>query len=98
LKGKKRVRLDVVESDWKSYMGSSQELLDDIKSDGLMNFEKSIICLCDSKAMLNYMELHYQMEHNVLLRDDYYNNIINIRLHSSTLRKNKKEISHLTVR
>lgn len=96
LKGKTRVRLDKVESDWKKYMGSSQELLEDVKRYGEKNFKKMVLCLCTSKSNLNYMELEYQIKFGALFRDDFYNNILNIRINGNTI--NKEEIKKLSIR
>jgi len=35
---------------------------------------------CGSKWELAYFEIKEQLEKNVLLRDDYYNGIINVRI------------------
>jgi hypothetical protein len=80
LKGKKRIRIDFKESDWKSYTGSSNELNEDIQKYGKENFTFIIIKLCNSKWELAYFECKIQMEQNVLLREDYYNGIINVRI------------------
>jgi hypothetical protein len=80
LKGKKRVRLDKKESDWKDYYGSSNKLLSDVEKYGKDNFKREIIILCKSKFELSYFELLEQIKNNVLLDDNYYNEIINIRL------------------
>lgn len=80
LKGKKRSRIDFKESDWKSYTSSSKELNEDIQKHGKENFTFEIIRTCDSKWSLAYFEIKEQIEQNVLLRDDYYNGIINVRI------------------
>lgn len=80
LKGRVNKRRGVKESDWRSYWGSCKELLDDKKIVGWRHFEKKILILCESKAEMNYAELLYQIKYDVLFRDDFYNNMINIRL------------------
>ena len=56
-------------------------LLGDI---GVFSFKDSfsfeIIEICDSKFALAYREAKIQFEEEVLLRDDYYNGIINLRV------------------
>jgi hypothetical protein len=80
LKGKKRARIDFKESDWKSYTGSSNDLNDDIKKYGKDNFTFTILKFCNSKWELAYFECKIQLEKDVLLREDYYNGIINVRI------------------
>lgn len=80
LKGKTRNRIDQKESDWKTYTSSSKELNEDIVKHGKENFEFRIIKICGSKWELGYEEIKEQIARNVLLRDDYYNGIINVRI------------------
>lgn len=80
LKGYKRNRITKTDSDWKNYTSSSKELNEDILKYGKENFEFKIIKTCDSKWSLAYFEIKKQIEQNVLLRDDYYNGIINVRI------------------
>jgi len=80
LKGKKRKRIDFVESDWKYYTGSSDKLNIDIASLGKDNFMFKIIRFCENKFELSYFEAKYQFDNDVLLKEDYYNGIINCRI------------------
>lgn len=80
LKGKKRVRKDLVSSDWKEYTGSSNELNTDIEKFGKDQFRFTILEWGYSKFELGYKELKKQIEEEVLLRNDYYNGIIRVRL------------------
>jgi len=80
LKGKKNKRRSTVETDWKTYWGSSERLTRDIEELGKNNFTREIIYLCKARGETNYMEAYFQFNENVLLRDDNYNGIINIRL------------------
>jgi Putative endonuclease segE, GIY-YIG domain len=80
LKGKVKNRIDYKESDWKSYTSSSNELNEDIKKYGKENFNFKILKSCNSKWELAYFEIKEQLDNNVLLRDDYYNGIINVRI------------------
>lgn len=80
LKGKKRKRIDKKESDWKIYTGSCNELNSDIQNLGKENFSFEIIRVCNSKWALAYYEIKEQIECGVLLSDDYYNGIINVRI------------------
>jgi len=80
LKGKKNKRIEIKESDWKDYTSSSKELNEDIQKYGKENFEFIIIRECGSKWELAYFEIKEQIEKNVLMKDDYYNGIINVRI------------------
>lgn len=80
LKGNKRNRISVTSSDWKSYTSSSKDLNEDIIKHGKENFEFKIVRTCDSKWALAYYEIKEQIDRNVLLREDYYNGIINVRI------------------
>lgn len=80
LKGYKRKRKKVVDTDWKTYTGSCQRLNDDIDDLGKEIFRFEIIRFGNSKSELAYVETYYQMINHVLLSDDYYNGIVNIRL------------------
>lgn len=80
LKGKKRKRLSIVETDWKTYTSSSNELNEDILKHGKQNFKFEIIKFCENKSQMAYFEAKEQFDREVLLREDYYNGIINLRL------------------
>lgn len=80
LKGKKNKRISITESDWKTYTSSSNELNADIIKLGKDKFIFKIIKTCCSKSELAYFEAKYQFDNNVLLREDYYNGIINCRI------------------
>lgn len=82
LKGKKRGRRVVKESDWKSYYGSSNDLKADIEKYGKENFKREILELTTCKWENAYLELMWQLKENALLREDYYNGILNLRLNS----------------
>jgi hypothetical protein len=80
LKGKSRNRINFKESDWKSYTSSSNELNKDIIKYGKDKFVFKIIKIGRSKWELAYEEIKEQISRNVLLRTDYYNGIINVRI------------------
>lgn len=86
-KRRKRIR---VESDWRSYFGSSAELLADVKKYGPENFTREILRFCSTKGDCSYYELKEQIERNVLETDDYYNNYIGGKIHSKHLTINRK--------
>lgn len=80
LKGKKKNRRVEKETDWKTYTGSSNELNDDIKNLGKEKFSFDILRFCNSKSHLAYEEIKYQIQNDVILKEEYYNGIINCRL------------------
>jgi hypothetical protein len=80
LKGRKNSRIDYKESDWKIYTSSSNELNADIEKYGKDKFTFRILRTCDSKWSLAYFEIKEQLGEDVLLRDDYYNGICNVRI------------------
>ena len=81
LKGKTRRRHVVKETDWKKYYGSSETVKLMIEEKGVDNFHREILYLCTSKGQLGYLEAKYQFVNDVLLRDDYYNGIIQCKIH-----------------
>ena len=80
LKGFKRKRKKICETDWKDYYGSSEELKKDVELHGKENFKRIILKLCTCKWQLKYEELKFQIENNVLFRNDTYNGIVNVRI------------------
>ena len=80
LKGKKRKRIDFKESDWKSYIGSSDSLKIDIDTLGSNKFKFEILKFCNNKFELSYFEAKMQFDKDVLLDENYYNGIINCRI------------------
>lgn len=80
LKGKKRKRIEFVESDWRTYVSSSNELVNDLQKLGKEKFKFEILRFCSNKSQLAYYEAKEQFDREVLLKEDYYNGIINLRL------------------
>lgn len=89
VKGKsKRIK---VESDWKSYWSSSDELKSDVKKLGEENFTKEIIHLCYGKGELSYLEAREQFDRRVLeSATDWYNSWIMVRVNASHLKTLRK--------
>lgn len=93
LKGKKRKRKSLVESDWQTYWGSSEHLLADIAELGPENFSREILYFCTTRGQLSYLEAKEQFDREVLLTDEYYNGIINVRIGGSqALKESLKNI------
>lgn len=80
LKGKKNKRHFDIETDWKTYTSSSNELNEDLKDLGKDSFKFEIVKLCDSKFELAYYEAKMQFDNDVLIKDGFYNGIINCRI------------------
>jgi hypothetical protein len=70
LKGKKRKRKVVKESNWLQYSSSN----DVLKKSNIIH--KEILKVCYSKLQLTYTEVKYQFLHNVLEDETYLNNNI----------------------
>ena len=85
LKGKKRKRTVVKESDWNKYYGSSEEVKLLVEQQGPETFKREILRLCSTKGECTYYEAKYQFDFDVLLRDDYYNEFIGCKIHSKHL-------------
>jgi hypothetical protein len=81
LKGMKRRRTKVTESDWKTYYGSSEEVKLLVEENGVNNYKREILHLCNKKGEMSYLEAKEQFDRNVLLSDEYYNGIINCKIH-----------------
>jgi len=85
-KRNRRVRTRV-ESDWKKYFGSNKEVQALVESNGIENYKRDILRLCKTKGEMSYYEAKLQFDHDVLLRDDYYNEFIGCKIHSRHLKK-----------
>jgi len=81
LKGKTRKRKIVKESDWMDYYGSSEEVKLLVEEQGPKAFHREIIHLSRTKGEMSYMEAKEQFNREVLLSDEYYNGIINCKIH-----------------
>jgi len=81
LKGKTRKRRSIVESDWMKYYGSSELVKQRLIEHGEVGFRRDILHFGKSKGELGYLEAKEQFDRNVLLDDNYYNGIINCKIH-----------------
>ena len=80
-KKKKRVKVD---SDWKDYYGSSDELKADVEKHGKHNFSREIIRFCSSKTEMSYYEAHEQFARGALLTTESYNSWIMVKVRKNT--------------
>jgi hypothetical protein len=85
-----RRRRRKVESDWKNYYGSSVLLSEDIETLGREKFKRTILRLCKTKAECAYFEAKYQFDKDVLLKDEYYNAWIMVKVRRNHLSGVKK--------
>jgi hypothetical protein len=79
-------------SDWQTYYGSSEHLKADVAIMGADNFSRTILKFCKATGELTYEELKEQMYRKVLESDEYYNGIIQVKIHKSHVPKPKTEI------
>jgi hypothetical protein len=87
LKGKKNKRRGTKESDWRTYWGSSDHLNADVLELGEDKFTREILHYCPTRGIASYIEAEEQFNRNVLLTDEYYNGIINVRVGGSKILK-----------
>ena len=72
-KDRKTGRRKKKESDWIIYMGSCDELKEDIKLLGEKNFKKEILYICQHKKSMSFYETMEQFKRDVLFSSEYYN-------------------------
>ena len=65
---KKRIK---VESDWRDYWSSSDEVKADVEKHGADKFIREILHICPNKGLCNYLEAREQMDRRVLETEDY---------------------------
>jgi hypothetical protein len=86
-KKKKKIR-SKIDSDWRDYYGSNDQLNKDVDTLGKENFSREILFYCKSKAECSYIEAREQFTRKVLESTDYYNGQISVRVHGSHIIKN----------
>jgi len=84
-KKRKKIR-GKIESDWKDYYGSNDQLNSDVQTLGTENFRREILYYCKTKAECSYIEAREQFSRRVLESDDYYNGHIQVRVHGSHIK------------
>ena len=84
---KKKKKRILVESDWKTYYGSSNALQKDLDELGKENFRRVILHLCRSKSECSYLEAKEQFDRRCILDPMYYNDQIRLRCHRNHLAK-----------
>ena len=76
LKGMKRKRKVVKESDWRTYFGSHVEIKQLIKEEKQNEFERRILQFVPTKKLLTYYECKYLFINEVLEHYEYINDNI----------------------
>lgn len=77
-----------VESDWKEYWSSSDELKADVEALGKENFKREIIYLCTSKGTCNYLEAKEQFTRSVLEnKESWYNTWVSVKVNRSHIKQ-----------
>lgn len=84
-KKRKKIR-GKIDSDWREYYGSNDQLSKDVEQLGNENFRRDILYYCKSKAECSYVEAREQFSRHVLESDNYYNGQISVRVHGSHIK------------
>lgn len=83
----KKRKIYKVESDWKEYWSSSEELKKDVLTLGIESFSREIIHLCPNKGTANYLEAKEQFSRSVLENKSlWYNSWISVKVMRSHLK------------
>lgn len=80
---KKKIRKP---SDWETYWGSNNTLINDVKKHGEDKFIREILYICSNRSDCAYLELKEQIDRRVLEREDYYNDYIYVRVAGRNIR------------
>jgi len=88
-KTRKRKQKILIESNWRDYYGSNKHLQEDVIKMGEDLFHREILHICKTKGECAYMEAKEQFDREVLLTDDYYNGIIQIKLGGNAVKSLK---------
>lgn len=89
---RKRKIITRVQSDWKDYHGSNDQVKQ-LREEGKL-FKRRILHLCRTKGECSYYEAKLQFENDVLLRDDYYNEFIGCKIHSKFIKDMKDDYNN----
>jgi hypothetical protein len=90
----KKVR-SVVESDWRDYYGSSDEVKEMVAKLGPGGFKREILYLCQTKSLMNYIEAALIFSTGSLLSDKFVNKWVSTRINASTVVGKIQEHYHL---
>lgn len=82
-KKRKKIRK---ESDWRDYYGSSPLLKEDVEKLGKDKFKRTILHLCKTRASCSYFESKEIFVRDALLRENYYNGIVQCRINHNHMK------------
>ena len=85
LKGRRNKRRSIAESDWRTYVGSSPAVKEMVEERGIQSLRREILHLGKTKGDLSYLETKEQFDRGVLFDDNYYNEVVNCRIHMKHL-------------
>jgi hypothetical protein len=89
VKGKKK--REKIDSDWREYYGSNNELNEDRAKLGDDKFKRQILRFCKSKGEASYYEAKFIFGTDAILSDRYYNEWCSVKVSKTHLiSKNKK--------
>lgn len=83
IKGKRKKV--VMESDWKTYYGSSDEVKKLVAELGGGKFKREILHLCKTKSELNYLETWEIFNRKCLLDESYVNGWVSVKINKRTV-------------
>ena len=81
----KKKKTKRVESDWKEYTGSNEQLNADVANGAKL--KKKILYLCRSKGWMSYFETKEILNRNAIIDETYYNFWVQCKIRSSHLTK-----------
>jgi hypothetical protein len=90
---KGRNRRVVCETPWQKYCGSSEILLQLVKIHGLDAFNREILFWCKTKSEMAYIEAREMFAREVLLKDEYLNAWITLRINGKNLKSLKNPLT-----
>jgi len=96
-KTRKRRSRTVVESDWREYYSSSPTIMEEVSSGNREGYTREMLDFGKSKGDLSYLEAREQILRNVLLRDDYINGIVNMKVHRKHLKLTENDLLRLPI-
>lgn len=84
---RKSTTYEFYQSDWIDYYGSSKLLLKDIELSGKDNFHREILHMCDTDALMTYLETKEIIDRKALLLETYYNDWFSAKVSKGNLLK-----------
>lgn len=94
-KKKKKTKIPI-DTDWRDYYGSSEDLKNHIEEVGKHNIKREILYLCETKGEMGYLEAKEQFVRDALISEDYFNKWIMVRVRKDHIiplleKKNEQE-------